>query len=183
MKFMFMLSLFSSVAYSQSQIHLTDAVTGAQSWEIKKHGVVLYLNQLLPDQVRAFYGNRGFSQSQIDNYARSCVFMTVLRNESAHGVIKYKSSDWRVNSENKEVTIKSVNAWLNGYKTMGVKKSALIAFRWAQFPIDQEYEPGGDWNQGMLSLGSYTHAVEVIARWTLENKPQQITLTGVNCAL
>ncbi len=179
----FILTSFSSLIYSQSQIHLTDSNTGAQSWELKQDGVVLYLNQLLPDQVRAFYSNRGFTQSQIDSYAQSCVFMTVFRNESATGVIHYKTSDWRVQRNNKEYLIKPVDDWLNEYKAIAVKQSSLIGFRWAQFPIDQEYEPGGDWNQGMLSIGAFTAKVDVIAQWTLAGKSHSMTLKGISCAV
>jgi len=178
----FALSSFSSLSWSTSQIHLTDAVTGAQSWEIKKQGVVLYLNQLLPDQLRGFYSNRGFTQSQIDQYVQSCVFMTVLRNESASGIVKYKTTDWRVRNSSESRVIKNTEEWIEQYKTLGVSRAALIAFRWAQFPTEQEYEPGGDWNQGMLSLGNNYNDFDLIAHWSVENQIHQISLKGIHCA-
>jgi len=175
-------SSFSTLSWSASQIHLTDAVTGAQSWEIKQQGVVLYLNQLLPDQLRGFYSNRGFTQSQMDQYVQSCVFMTVLRNESASGIVKYKTADWRVKNATKSRAIKSTDEWIAQHKALGVNHAALIAFRWAQFPTEQEYEPGGDWNQGMLSLGNNGDDFDLIAHWLVGNQAHQMSLKGINCA-
>ncbi len=186
MKFLslfFVLSFFSSQSLSQTQIHLTDSITGAQSWEVEQHGVVLYMNQLLPDQIRAFYSSRGFTQDQISDYAKSCVFMTVLRNESAADVIHYKISDWRIEELASKRSVKTLNEWLQYNKNLGVSPSAMIAFQWAQFPEEQSYEPGGDWNQGMLSLGANKDSFDVIAHWTLQNKPFELKLKGVSCAL
>lgn len=163
-------------------VHKLDAVTGAQSWEIKKHGVVLYMNQLLPDQLKAFYSSRGFTQDQIAAYVNSCVFMTVLRNESAGAAIHYQTKDWRIVQNVTEQPLKSVDVWVQEYEKSQIKNSARIAFRWAQFPIEQKYEPGGDWNQGMLSLGVQSGDFDLIARWKSNNKPFQITLRGMSCA-
>ncbi len=179
----FVLSLFSSLSVAQNQVHVIDPLTGAQSWEVQRDGVVFYLNQLLPDQLRAFYSSRGFTQKQIEAFAQSCVFMTVLRNESALGVVRYQLSDWRIITPSQKLSIKPLDEWLQYHKGLNVSQSALIAFRWAQFPQEQEYEPGGDWNQGMLSLGANQGEFDVVAHWTLQNKPFQITLEGVRCAL
>ena len=62
-----------------------DADTGAATWETQAHGVTLSLTQLLPDQVRAFYVNRGFDLAEADVFAGACVFMAVMRNEAAPG--------------------------------------------------------------------------------------------------
>lgn len=184
MKSFFILSLlfFSNNAFSNNVTHLTDDVTGAQSWEVKNQGVVFYINQLLPDQLRAFYGNRGFSQEQIQSYVDSCVFMTVLRNESAQHSIRYQSKQWSVVKGNKSQSIKSVDQWVDELTKQGAKNSALIAFRWAQFPVEQEYEAGGDWNQGMLSLGAVKGSFDVIARWHSDSNKYQTKIKGVTCA-
>lgn len=177
-----LLSSFVIPSYAHTIQHITDPNTGAQSWSLKQDGVVLYMNQLLPDQIKAFYSNRGFTQKQIKHYVNSCVFMTVLRNESAKGVIHYQSNEWSVKDTLKESNIKPVDDWLDEFKTLDVKKSALIAFRWAQFPIGQEYEPGGDWNQGMLSLGAQSNQFDVVARWKMNGKDFQINLEDMSCA-
>lgn len=68
--------------------------TGAETWETHAHGVTFSLTQLLPDQVRAFYVNRGFTLEQIEAYAVSCIFMAVLRNDKAPGVVHFTLQDW-----------------------------------------------------------------------------------------
>jgi len=176
------LQVMSAPNSMNTLVHKTNAATGAQSWELNQHGVVLYMNQLLPDQLKAFYSNRGFTQEQIKTYVNSCVFMTVLRNESASGVIHYQTKDWTIVNNKNAQSFKSVETWLQEYKQDNIKKSALIAFRWAQFPIEQEYEPGGDWNQGMLSLGAQVDDFDLIARWKSNHKAYQLTLRGMRCA-
>ncbi len=146
------LSSFSSYA-DVLQTRRVDSVTGAKTWEIQVDGVFFSLTQLLPDQVRAFYVNRGFTLAQIEPYASSCVYMTVLRNDNAPGVIHYVSGNWPVSVNGRHYELVPVNQWVERLSGSGVKKSAVIAFRWAQFPPEQEYRPGGDWNQGMLFMG------------------------------
>lgn len=64
-----------------------------------------------------------------------------------------------------------------------VKKSAVIAFRWAQFPPEQEYRPGGDWNQGMLSVGLPAGSrFDIIATWDIAGNEYRAKLTEVQCA-
>ncbi|MFV1984048.1 MAG: hypothetical protein ACC657_10960, partial [Thiohalomonadales bacterium] len=69
------------------------------------------------------------------------------------------------------------------YKDSGVKKSALLAFRWAQFPPEQEYKPGGDWNQGMLSIGLPSKSIfDASALWDINGTKFKAELAGVECA-
>ena len=66
---------------------------------------------------------------------------------------------------------------------MRAPQSALIAFRWAQFPIEQSYQPGGDWNQGMYATSlSQGQVFDITAIWALDGQTQSATLTGVRCA-
>ncbi len=82
--FLFSLSFATSVFAKQ---HAVDDLTGVESWQFSVDGVTVSLTQILPDQVRAFYVNRGFEVEVIEPYALSCVFMTVLRNDAARGVV------------------------------------------------------------------------------------------------
>ena len=173
---------FSSYADSSQRIEV-DKDTGIVSWETKAHGVSFSLTQILPDQSRAFYVNRGFTLQQSEAFATSCVYMTVMRNDAAPGTIHFKRSNWSVHVNNKEHKLKTVDAWVDSFKQQKVKQSALIAFRWAQFPVEQEYETGGDWNQGMLSLGLPAGSkFDLTARWDIEGKQYETTLRGVQCA-
>lgn len=176
------LSSFSSYA-DVSQTRRTDSVTGAKTWEIQVDGVHFSLTQLLPDQVRAFYVNRGFTLEQIEPYVASCVYMAVLRNDSAPGVIHYVSSSWPVSMNSRHYELVPVNQWVERLSGSGVKKPAVIAFRWAQFPPEQEYRPGGDWNQGMLSIGlSAGSLFDITVKWDIAGKGYQARLKEVQCA-
>ena len=176
-----LVSLPVSVAVSQQ--HSINAVTGAQTWSLATEGVLFSLTQILPEQARAFYVNRGFTLDQINAYASSCVYMTVLRNDSAPGVVHFVTNDWTVSVDQQEHQLKNIGEWIAQLEAGGAQKSPLIAFRWAQFPAEQEYEPGGDWNQGMLSIGLPAESqFDITARWDIEGKPFEAKLKGVRCA-
>ncbi len=179
-----LLALFSLNCIAAAEQHSsTDPATGAITWETRAHGVHFALTQILPEQVRAFYVNRGFTLEQIESYATSCVYMTVLRNDDAPGVIHFVSNDWMIRVAGHSHKLTSVEDWWRRMKKNGAKNSALIAFRWAQFPPEQEYRPGGDWNQGMLSVGlAPGRRFDATARWDIKGKAYEATLKGVECA-
>ncbi len=158
-------------------------ITGAKTWETHIDGVFFSLTQILPDQLRAFYVNRGFTLEQIEPYVLSCVYMAVLRNDNAPGEIHFISNNWVVLVNNKTHQLKPVREWLHRLNELGAQKPAVIAFRWAQFPPEQEYKPGGDWNQGMLSIGLPAAAeFNIAAGWDIAGKEFQAKLSGVQCA-
>ena len=160
-----------------------DAVTGITTWKIHTHGINLSITQILPDQSRAFYVNRGFTLKQTESFASSCVYMAIMRNDTAPGTIHFTQSNWLVMTNKKSYPLVSVNSWLKKLKEQKVNNQALIAFRWAQFPPEQEYEVGGDWNQGMLSIGLPPDSLfDLIVRWDIAGKPYSTTLKGVRCA-
>ena len=165
------------------QNHTVDETTGIASWENTVAGVSISLTQILPDQLRAFYVNRGFESEVIEPYARSCVYMTVLRNDAAAGVVRFRLSDWRINTRIGERTLVSTETWLEQLQSARPGNAALVAFRWAQFPPEHAYQPGGDWNQGMLSIGLDAGAeFDLIARWEVDGKQYEGELTNVRCA-
>ena len=163
--------------------HTVDETTGIENWETHENGVTFALTQILPDQARAFYVNRGFTLEQAEEYAGSCIYMTVLRNDSAPAVIHFKQEEWSIHFEGKDSAPIPTSDWMEKLKQIGVSKPAMIAFRWAQFPPEQEYEPGGDWNQGMLTTGLAAGTTfDITARWHMNNQQYQGTLENVRCA-
>jgi len=157
--------------------------TGAGTWSISRDGVHFSLTQILPEQAKAFYVNRGFTLQQIEPYISSCVYMAVLRNDNAAGTIHFISKNWPVQFNGKPHSLLPVNEWVKKLTTKTTKQSSLVAFRWAQFPPEQEYEPGGDWNQGMLSIGlPASSQFTITARWDIKGKAYEATLQGVQCA-
>jgi len=163
--------------------HYIDPDTKSETWQTSAHGVTFSLTQIQPDQARAFYVNRGFTMEQIEPYATSCIYMTVLRNDKASDVISYVLQDWSIVTGDETRSPIKINEWMTQLKGTGAKQSALIAFRWAQFPPEQEYEPGGDWNQGMLTTGLPPESqFDAVARWTMKGKQYEGVLHNVRCA-
>lgn len=174
-----LLAVVSVCAHAQPESENVEIKT----WETATDGVFLSLTQILPDQARAFYVNRGFPLEATEEYATSCVYMTVLRNDTAKGVIRFRLADWSVSVAGEERSLVSVSDWLEKLHAYNLNQSALVAFRWAQFPPEQEYQPGGDWNQGMLSAGLPPGArFDLIARWTTANQTFEGVLRDVECA-
>jgi hypothetical protein len=167
---------------SAAQTQLTDPETGASTWATRADGVALSLTQILPDQARAFYLNRGFPPQAVETYATACVYMTVLRNDAAPGELSFHLADWRVQSEGTSLPPKSVEDWMAQWRPQGLTQAAQIAFRWAQFPPQQEYAVG-EWNQGMLTTGLPPGSkFNLIARWSVAGKIFEGTLENVVCA-
>jgi hypothetical protein len=179
-----MACLLSFIAIADaSQTHRVDSNTQAETWETSGNGVTFSLTQILPDQARAFYVNRGFTLEQIEPYANSCVYMTVLRNDSAPDAIHYELKNWSIMSDTKSRPPIMFSDWLKKLEAENAPKPALIAFRWAQFPPDQTYEPGGDWNQGMLTTGLLPGSrFDAVARWNMNGKQYEGVLRDVLCA-
>jgi hypothetical protein len=159
-----------------------DPDTGAATWETQTHGVTLSLTQLLPDQVRAFYVNRGFSLADAAVFAGACVFMTVFRNDAAPGELHFRLADWEVHQGGEGRRLRPVDDWLAQWQARGVTEAARIAFRWAQLPPEQRYAPG-EWNQGMLAAGLAPGSrFDLIARWTVANQRYEGRLDDVHCS-
>lgn len=159
-----------------------DPATGAATWELRSAGVTLSLTQLLPDQVRAFYVNRGFDLADAEVFATACVYMAVMRNQAADGVISFRQADWEVHTGDGPRPIPTVESWLDQWEARGVPQAARLAFRWAQLPPEQHYAPG-EWNQGMLATGlPPASRFDLIARWSLVGETHEERLKDVRCA-
>jgi hypothetical protein len=173
----------AGVAQAEAQSQRADPATGAETWETRAHGVALRLTQILPDQARAFYLSRGFAAEDAELYATACVFMTVLRNDAAPGALDFRLADWQVRVRGGERrAVRPVEDWLALWQQRGVPQPARIAFRWAQFPPEQEYERG-EWNQGMLAVGLPPgERFDLAARWQVAGKTYEGALTDVRCA-
>ncbi|MFK5985289.1 MAG: hypothetical protein QM479_07665 [Pseudomonadota bacterium] len=151
-------------------------------WKKSQHGAVFSIQQILPDIVRAFYIGRGFTLEQIKPYAESCVFTMTLLNDQAPGIMHFLRSNWSITSNGKSHAPRKTSDWLEQLKQDKVKMSGLIAFRFAQFPEEQEYQPNGDWNQGMLNVNlPIGSQFDITLRWDVEGKPYKLTLPEVKC--
>lgn len=176
------LALLVGTPASAEQTRKIDPETGAVTWETRTHGVTLAFTQIFPDPARAFYLNRGFPPEAAERYATACVYMAVLRNDAALGELSFRLDDWRVRSEGQSRSLPSVESWGAQWRASGLTEAARIAFRWAQFPPEQEYAVG-EWNQGMLATGLPPGSrFDLIARWTVAGKSYEGKLENVVCA-
>jgi hypothetical protein len=158
-----------------------DPDTGAATWELGTQGVTLSLTQLLPDQVQAFYVNRGFDSAAAAAFAGACVYMTVLRNDGVPGDLSFRLADWVIRQGGETRGLPPLEDWLAQWEGRGVGKAALVAFRWAQFPLEQTYAPG-EWNQGMLATGLPSGSrFDLIARWSVAGQTYEGRIDDVRC--
>lgn len=158
-------------------------ITYPTIWKKTEQGVTFSLKQLYPDQVNAFYIGRGFTKEQIKPYAETCVYTAILRNDTATGRIHFLRKHWQVEYKEKTQNIEENSKWLNAFKQKKVTSSALIAFRLAQLPEEQEYDPNGDWNQGMLSINTPIGTTfDITINWDIKGSPYKLKLKEVRCA-
>ncbi|MDD5328369.1 MAG: hypothetical protein PHX38_00060 [Sulfuricella sp.] len=162
--------------------HGRDPETGLESWKASHGGVTLELTQITPDQARAFFIGRGFERADVEHYAAACIFMTVLRNESAPAAISYRLAEWTFLPGRDARPMKLKEDWLKEWAARGMAQAQKIAFEWSQLPSEQTFEPG-DWNQGMTTFmlprgGRF----DLKYRWVSQGKPQENTLKGIRCA-
>ncbi len=177
-----LLSLIIVFLFTVGQAEKVSNSSNTSTLEKSKHGVNFSMKQLFPDQVVAFYIGRGFTAEQIKPYAQTCVYTMTLRNDNATGRIHYVRNNWKVQSNGNSYAIKTNTDWLTLFKQKNVKASSLIAFRLAQIPQEQEYEPNGDWNQGMLSIDlPIGSKFDITVNWDIGGKPYEMKLQEVHC--
>ena len=183
---------------SQTQTSLAQD-TGLATWETATNNVHLRLTQISPEQARAFMQARGLDEKSVNEFARTCVYMMVLRNDSKLP-IKYCMAEWRYTPHidtgrytpqmNAARYIPNLGTpqlmlgkhdWQARWQPRKLAKSVKLAFDWSQFPFEQTFSPG-DWNQGMttfeLPAGS---RFDLLYRWWQDGKLYQGTLRDVQC--
>lgn len=162
--------------------HEENSETKIESWKWQEGGVSLELGQITPGLAQGFYLARGFDADSADLFARGCIFMTVLRNESAPRTLRFNLSDWRVMASKQTQPLKLDADWQKLWQQRNVPATARTAFRWAQFPSEHVYETG-DWNMGMLSMGrSPGERFDLHFRWKIGETQQSGMLTDIRCA-
>jgi len=154
-KFALLLSIVSSQSIALVE-HTVDVETQLQSWKLTEAPFSLELIQRLPDQTRAFFQGRGFSSDIANDIATQCVLQTIGKNTAQtpqSTSISYDLHDWKIHLNTKPQRIKFKELWDKEWAEDGVSTASRIAFRWATFPTQQSFDPGGDFNWGMISFG------------------------------
>ena len=162
--------------------HTVHPETGIESWQLQNHGVEIMLMQIAPDQARGFFLARGFTRKDVDIYASSCVFATVVTNRSS-GPISYYLANWRYEKgDGVARKLKLKDDWLREWKQRGVSSSARIAFEWSQHPVGQTLEPG-DWNQGMTTYQvPHGSRFDLTVKWKVGKSNYVDTIKDIRCA-
>ena len=162
-----------------------DSETLLKSWKLTEAPFSLELIQRLPDQTRAFFQARGFSSDIANNIATQCVLQTIGKNTSKapkSKSITYDLHEWKIYINAKAQSIKFKELWDKEWAEGIVTKASRIAFRWATFPTQQSFDPGGDFNWGMISFGlppGSTFDLEVL--WKHNNQTHSQWIKQIEC--
>ena len=130
--------------------------TGLKGWKLSQGNFQIELIQRSPQQTRSFFLARGFSAKIANEIATQCVFQTIVRNtqlQNKQDSISVSLKDWRLQANGKLPGVKLKEQWDKEWQKTDISTAARVAFRWATFPTEQQFSPGGDFNWGMISFG------------------------------
>ena len=160
----------------------TVAESGVRNWTLRDSPLEIKLQQLTLDQTRAFYLGRGFTAAEADRIALGCVFQTVVRNIGTKGTVTLNLARWRLQYAGAIRPIKLKQEWDREFEVAGSSNAARIAFRWATFPTEQEFEPT-DYNWGMTTFGLPPGSLfDLTLHWLVDGEPNQALIQSVQCA-
>lgn len=155
----------------------------AQEWRYRAEsdGVTLSANPLSAAQRTAFYGARGFPAGMVAPYAEACGFSLSLANGGVAG-LRFRLAEWSAAGDGQTYRFRPAEDWEAEWSRRAVPTAARIAFRWAQFPADQDFAPG-DWIMGMAVLdGRPPGKFRLIARYHDDKGSHDIVLEDLACA-
>lgn len=154
----------------------------AAVWNAARGGVTVKVTALTKDSARAFYLARGFSADAIAPYAEACGFSFEFRN-AGKSALRMNLTDWGAAGKAGSARFVLPDEWDAEWARRGAAEPARIAFRWAQFPAEQEFEPG-DWIMGMAALERrIAGPFRLTLRFSEKNRQHEIAIDNVTCAL
>lgn len=176
-------------------IKTTNKETQLSAWTLSKGNFQLELIQRSPEQTRSFFQGRGFSPKVADEIANSCVFQTIGRNSEADNSsdsVSISLKQWRImvvtdntivnEKEKNQQALKLKEEWDKQWKDSDVKASSRIAFRWATYPTEQTFDPGGDFNWGMISIGPKPDTIfDLHVFWQQGNQQHDAWIKQMQC--
>lgn len=163
----------------------SDTVSGQPGWIVQDGIIEIQLNPLTPDQSRGFYLGRGFSTKIANLIAQQCVFQIVIKNiakTAASNEVKINLSNWKTHINNISYPLTTKTQWLENWSSQGESASAILAFRWATFPWEQNFTLPGDFAWGMLLFGSLSGApFDVTVAWAHNDKYNDQRINDLSC--
>ena len=140
--------------------------------------VTLSATPLTQEQVSAFYTARGFSAPAIAPYAQACVLSFEFRN-GGRTALRFRIADWQTGEG---IGFRPLADWDAAWEKHGIAAAARTAFRWSQFPPEQEFE-AGDWIMGMAALARRPPGqFSLIARYHDHTGHHEILVDKLSCA-
>ena len=189
--FFSLFQLYSAAVFSQVTLDI-DESTKLKTWKLIQSNFELQLVQRLPDQTRGFFQGRGFTKQQANDIATQCVLQTIVKNTASNKTnpsLSVSLKDWRVKADGQLLGVKLKEDWAKQWtliqdENQKVKKSAQIAFRWSTFPSEQTFEPGGDYNWGMISFGLKPgEKFDLHVFWKVGEQLNNEWIRGVECPM
>ena len=181
--FLFLMQLSAAVMAVQSKG--VDPDSKLKFWEIREKNMRLRLVQRLPDQTRAYLLSRGFTTTQANSIATSCVFQTIFENTAepdSGKALSYDLKQWTVIHQQKKTKLKTREDWARQWEKQAVVPAARIAYHWSLFPTRQTYQ-AGDHNWGMAVFNLKPGAIFTLQlSWTQAGKNQARTIKGIQCS-
>ena len=153
----------------------------ASTWGATRSGVEIKIRALQREQSAAFYQARGFAAETIAPYVAACGFAFELRN-TGKSTVRLRLADWHAAGKAGSARFMLPDAWDAEWARRGAPESARIAFRWAQFPAEQEFAPD-DWIMGMTTLERrLAGPFRLTLRFSDQQRQHEIAIDNVTCA-
>jgi hypothetical protein len=168
--------LLTASAALAGTVRSTNPDNGLSNWESTDAPFSLQLLQLMPDNLRALYSNKGFPPDLVEEIAGYCVFGSVARNLS-NQALDYDVADWHaVTADGVKHTPRTKTEWLAIWRSRGVD------YGWSILPAAQTFGPG-DWAQGFVTIKLPRDTrFNFDYSWRQNGQTFHATLEGVQCA-
>jgi len=172
----FLVLLVAAATAMAGTVQSTNPNNGLSNWQSADTPFSLQLLQLMPDNVRAVYSNKGFPPALVEEMAGYCMFGSVIRN-LADEPVSYDVADWRaITADGVRHPLRTKTEWLKIWQSQGVD------FGWSILPAAQTLEVG-DWGQGFTTV-KLPHGTrfDLDYSWRQHGKTFHAILEGLQCA-
>ena len=160
----------SAVAMQVSQ----NPANGLLTYHHAENGFSIELIQVVPDFIRAVYGNHNFPKTVIEDIAGYCVYGSVIKNTSDKP-LRYRVADWYYVLDGKRYPVRTKTEWLDEWKKSG------IIFSWTLLPDQGEFFEG-DWQQGFTTIKAPRNSrFDLHYSWTLDGVKHSAVLKNMQC--
>ncbi len=160
-----------------------DLKTSAVKWS--GDGLKLELQAMPLDLVRAFFIGRGFDAKDAEFIARTgCVFRSAIGNagsSTSDPDITIELKKWRVITDGASKGPMTREDWADVWSARKVDEMPRVAFHWALFPTEQQYNPT-DYNWGMITFALPPRSIfDLQVVWSKSGTLQRHLIKNLEC--